>query len=799
MVKELVMDNMYNPDMLSDRMKGADRFAFDDTSAFQNIFDNKNTYSNVDDKFYPRRDLSLKNNNTSDGGRFSDNNGFVKQNRFETQDKYQDRVRPDSTTRTPDKLTNTSDRKFQQDNFTESDGYSFSVRDSLQERSVEVDSCKDTEQNISNETTTGTSDTIFDSDDAVQTEDLLKQEGDYSDNNDSTNLDSEKTDIKTFNTQPAIENITDALPVLTQNITAAIPENVQIAANTEIPEKLEDITNSLSGYNSESVIDDAVITNNTNSSTLQAFTGVETETKQPLDNGIQISSDDGWEILDKNSQYEYTDMVMINETSEAAADTTAEVSANSNLTQTVETIDENSITESETFKKNQINDSILKSELQTEVTAGGDIETETISNNSSNSGAGADENPVTETRTDNEAPSNSIENGDLKSQIVEDEDAVLDSVSNEEKNVQKQKTRVQEQTETDLRSISPDEQSDTDVEQVTGNENDDSEITVDEENTDTEIEIISDTENLTDSENPKSGYSNEKYNNDADTSLQERTRLAYVDMTNVSEPVENDILTQLENRFGSDGNEIYSSVSKETDSVNDLINNTDADAELLNENKMKAASLEEVVDEGMADELNIKLTDNASGSKQVYSGTNSTAEQLIRYSIEGETGFDNRLASALKQNVSQQSSNVMTNSKEILAQINEKLTTFNFRPGAKLTMQLSPENLGTVEIKLTNTLEGIRAEMTATSDDAGNALNKHIDDLRDTLQKYGVRLDRVSVSTTQPQQSNTQQDYTEQGHSQRQQQEQKGQYKEERGTQKFEDMVSSFYEEGNKE
>ena len=112
-----------------------------------------------------------------------------------------------------------------------------------------------------------------------------------------------------------------------------------------------------------------------------------------------------------------------------------------------------------------------------------------------------------------------------------------------------------------------------------------------------------------------------------------------------------------------------------------------------------------------------------------------------------------------------------------------------------MTMQLNPENLGKIELTLKNTAEGIIAEMSASTDDAADMLKKNLDDLKETLQKYGVRFDNVSVKTTVAQQTAQEQDYTQQEGNQKQQQEQK----KEQGKQdkkQFDEMMNSFTEEG---
>jgi flagellar hook-length control protein FliK len=84
--------------------------------------------------------------------------------------------------------------------------------------------------------------------------------------------------------------------------------------------------------------------------------------------------------------------------------------------------------------------------------------------------------------------------------------------------------------------------------------------------------------------------------------------------------------------------------------------------------------------------------------------------------------------------------------------------------------------------------------MTASSDDAADMLKKNIDDLKETLQKYGVRFDNVSVKTTATQQNAQNQDYTQQDSNQKQQQEQKRE-SERQDKKQFDEMMNSFTDE----
>lgn len=901
MVKELVMDNMYNTDLLSDRTKGADKFAMD-SNEFQNIFaDKNNTVFNENGISFNNRPNRLFETNTGAEIRF-------KNNKVSTNSTTQaPATTPNRTSADRYGIANRNNKLSSQD--MGSDGYSFSIRDSLntdkagaQVKNPDVPS-EATVQDSADMAAVNVKDTETVKKDVIDEnpkDDLEQNTADTTDGQD----DSSDVPVDEGQSDDGDEDTKTVETALKQNMSTDLNynslDNTQIASNKQTEIKIDDNADAPLNSDVESVISagDDIKTTDTalngikisdtnqqpallSETEVQNASEVEILTEEPAvnldgellaventsdaefetaaddtllqtdnsvlteeaDNKTAITEDNGWQILDETEQYEYTgDIAQDETTSQPFDNVTAETETTDtdNLTQT-DTINvtEDMADTNDTVKVVTISDedmaetsdttTALKSNVDTDITEGRtelktdktdkadkdtvntqtkelaqDAQSEEPAVNSSQ--VTADENNEnTQTVTKDQRVSTKETPAVSKNDISADEVSINETSDN----TQKVKQDSEERAEADLKTITTDEQSDVDVDlELNTKQNIQDNSTVNDESADTvsvaeteasaDAETSSDNKNLAEQNNTKEqdkfANNTSSQNDDIDLTIQERTRLAYVDMTDADASSEEDIIAQLESKFDN----TYEAVEPESVQPDDLVNNTDVDIEVQDDTKLRATSLEDVVDENMADDLNITLKGSTS-SVDVYS-TNSTAEQLIRYSIEGETGFESRLASTIRQSVQQQTANVAnTSSKEILAQINEKLTTFNFRPGAKLTMQLSPENLGTVEIKLTNTLDGIRAEMTATSDDAGDMLNKHIDELKDTLQKYGVRLDRVSVSTNPSQQSDMQQDYTEQGNSQRQQQEQRQQQKEERGAQKFEDMVSSFFKEGSKE
>lgn len=278
------------------------------------------------------------------------------------------------------------------------------------------------------------------------------------------------------------------------------------------------------------------------------------------------------------------------------------------------------------------------------------------------------------------------------------------------------------------------------------------------------------------------------FGEDVDSYLNSCIKLAFVD-TNVKQAEETDVISALENKFADDA-------QLEAGMDNEVVVD-DVEIEQF-------ASLDELVDLEEVEDLKLQLRDSVMVSDApegtVSSSTNSTTEQMIRYAIEGESGFEPTMpvSTAFKPQAAMTQS-APSSARDVLAQLSEKLSTFNLNAGSKLTMQLSPENLGKIEISLTNTAKGVIAEMTVSSDETCEMMKKNIEELKETLQKYGVRFDNVNVRTAAAQQSAANQDYTEQGNAQKHHHEQKREEKEQQGKQSFDEAFSSFSENKDEE
>ena len=864
MVKELVMDNLYNTNALPSKMKGGDKFAYVTGNDFQNIFSDKNSINYTES--FNQKDLF---NASKDSVKLDKESLINNSNDFQSAGKRLDnKVSSNiSTPRSPKEDT----PPIPVEDSVNSDGYSFSIRDSLQEKDnlseerlmsndaqiedVEIDNealvdveatekvestevVEEVEESIQVEDAVEAIDEevdvvageIVDVDETTSaiSDNLLSDIGDLTDIDVSVNETAEESteesteesaeETKDELTDEAIElnkdsdkNISNNNFNQAQGVTVL---NINNFVGAENIVNNEDKVNNTLIDSEEVIVDDIIVNSKTeelsediSDNSVMEKTQIEgkgyseevnissnTEKEDNLNieadtNSESMNLEDGnWEVLDESEQYEIdidipskAETVNNDKISESASDlepntenkATEEVIVDDIIPEDVSNSDELLVEEDVFNQKNIDSTDVVKTD-----------------------------NKVKETNSQSKVQSNSVEIADDVSQSldeIENKDQIVESIEKAEES----KTTEANTETAEVVEIVEDEILDTDVETKADDKTSDVMNAVNEES-EVEIEFVVDDqstnsdskkENYSDKENQETLKSTDKLDSDVDINLDERRKLAYVDMT-TTQDTDADVIGVLESKISMYGEKEEVASEETIQNITDILDYSDVDTESVTEKIIKPTSMDELVDEEMLDELNITLKNSTSGIKESYSSTSTTAEQLIRYAIEGENNFDARLSATLRPTVQTQGEVSNSSSKEILAQITEKLTSFNFKSGSKLTIQLSPESMGTVEIKLTHTPEGIKAEMSAVSDDARDMLNKNLDDLRDTLQKYGVRLDKVGTTNIATQQSMAHQDYTEQGNSQKQQQGQRQQNeKTAKETERFEDMVSSLTEE----
>ncbi len=103
-------------------------------------------------------------------------------------------------------------------------------------------------------------------------------------------------------------------------------------------------------------------------------------------------------------------------------------------------------------------------------------------------------------------------------------------------------------------------------------------------------------------------------------------------------------------------------------------------------------------------------------------------------------------------------------STEILRQISRQIAGSSNSGNQTIRIQLHPEDLGQIELKIVSTPQGTNVSLVADQSSTGKLLESHLADLRQTLIDAGVQLSNVNIGHQAPQQSfrNPQYDQTSQ-------------------------------------
>lgn len=222
---------------------------------------------------------------------------------------------------------------------------------------------------------------------------------------------------------------------------------------------------------------------------------------------------------------------------------------------------------------------------------------------------------------------------------------------------------------------------------------------------------------------------------------------------------------EMDNSFGDDDNATGQDVDKKTDvkkvqvAKDDTENYTDIDVDsAINDSKLSFTS-----------DASTMAKTNVAGVGRMTASQASASQHIQTTNISKE---------------------------DVIAQIHNKLQSLNNTTNTKLTMVLNPESLGKVSIQLTNTKNGVVAEMVVASQTVKDILDSNISNLKETLTAQGVQVNDVSVKVSQGE-NNAEMDYTEQENSNSNQQEQSRQQNgQEEDKNKFEEL---FFNNMNEE
>ena len=82
---------------------------------------------------------------------------------------------------------------------------------------------------------------------------------------------------------------------------------------------------------------------------------------------------------------------------------------------------------------------------------------------------------------------------------------------------------------------------------------------------------------------------------------------------------------------------------------------------------------------------------------------------------------------------------------QLLQQVSQGLETLQASGKTSLRMQLYPDSLGRVDLHLTNTSDGVRVTISADLASTGKLLERHLDDLKNSLSHSGVNVVGLAV------------------------------------------------------
>ena len=251
----------------------------------------------------------------------------------------------------------------------------------------------------------------------------------------------------------------------------------------------------------------------------------------------------------------------------------------------------------------------------------------------------------------------------------------------------------------------------------------------------------------------------------------------------------------------------------DNDSV-EIDNYVDADENITNEKNNQGLFGENNKSNQTEDvSVNLKAEKNEVREEMLTFKTNvDVSEPIENYEESNNTISINRIdvsvTDAKHHSVEQSASSQQTittktgqvvSKEDILSQIHDKLQMMNKISNSKMTMVLNPESLGKVTVQLSNTNNGIMAEMFVDSTEVKELLDRSLSSLRESLTSQGVSVDNVTVKLSESS-NNTKMDYTEQENSdrnERNQQQNKNADKEEEN--KFAKLFSAFRDSENNE
>jgi len=225
------------------------------------------------------------------------------------------------------------------------------------------------------------------------------------------------------------------------------------------------------------------------------------------------------------------------------------------------------------------------------------------------------------------------------------------------------------------------------------------------------------------------------------------------ELTTTNNNLQNDEL--LETDIDVDDTHIEASFEQNDNSADVIIKGdaiTNFESELRANNKSKATSshsetMEDIDRDDKIEVTSVKFGDTANISDKNYNFNSSAFSDLSNHITKMSLNKSADFSKVMNAKTAQEN--------QILNQVKEATSNAIARGTSKVSIILRPENLGKVNVNLASTNGILSAQLIAQNQQAADALNKNIENLKQNLIDQGVKVNDISVKVQESSQSDS--------------------------------------------
>lgn len=212
-------------------------------------------------------------------------------------------------------------------------------------------------------------------------------------------------------------------------------------------------------------------------------------------------------------------------------------------------------------------------------------------------------------------------------------------------------------------------------------------------------------------------------------------------------------------------------VQKDTQ-LSALVHKNIANTKEYSETKETSIDIEEIVNQEMLDEMQLKIedvsttNDNNANSQQNQNLPTNAQDILMKLSIQNNSepeaqtnftfepklqavnGVSGVSGTSAPKGIQLQTATKEINTDDVLNQINSKFEQLK-NGSTKITMTLRPQDLGRVTIELSQNANGVSTSIIAQNSQVKELLDKNIDALKQQLAQQGINVQNVQVKTVE--------------------------------------------------